>query len=123
VYADTRRLALFMTKHLVLDAEPTSLGRPHPPLRARATSLKHGDIPSGVQLDALAARVSQDLVRELAPQYAGVFTEGTIAIHVRAAVHDLRGSVSAEALPELAARLAHHRLADPVPQERVTSAS
>jgi hypothetical protein len=123
VYADTRRLGLFMTKHLVLDADPSSPGRPHPPLRASVTSLKRPDIPSGVHLDALAARVGQDLVCELAPQYAGVFTEGMIAIYVRAAVHDLRGSVWAEALPELAARLAHHRLADAARQERVSTAS
>ena len=62
------------------------------------------------RFDSVQARVSHDLTRELTAQYAGVFTEQTISTYVRSAVDDLRGSANAEALPELASRLAHHRL-------------
>ena len=63
------------------------------------------------RFDSARARVSHDLTLELAPQYAGVITEQTVSTYVRTAVDDLRGSANAEALPELASRLAHHRLA------------
>jgi hypothetical protein len=35
VYADSRRLALFSSRRLVLDADACSPSRPHPPLRPR----------------------------------------------------------------------------------------
>lgn len=63
------------------------------------------------RFDSVQERVSHDLTRELAAHYAGVLTEQTISRYVRSAVDDLRGSANAEALPELASRLAHHRLA------------
>ena len=62
------------------------------------------------RFDTVQARVGHDLTRELTAHYAGVFTEQTISTYVRSAVDDLRGSANAEALPELASRLAHHRL-------------
>ena len=64
-----------------------------------------------VRFNAAQTRVCHDLTRELIPQFAGVFSGQTISRYVRAAVDDLRGSASAEALPELAARLTRHRLA------------
>ncbi len=112
VYADSRRLAMFVTRRIVLDAEACSAGQPHPPLRTRAVPLKQpGRTAPRFRFDAFAAKVNRDLMRELVPQYADRFTEKVVARYVRAAIDDLRGSVKPEALPELAARLAHHRLA------------
>jgi hypothetical protein len=50
------------------------------------------------------------LLHELAARFAGTFSDGQILTYVQNAINDLRGSVRAEALPEMAARLAHHRL-------------
>ena len=55
-------------------------------------------------------RVTAALIRELEPHFAGALTLDQVAACVRDAVADLRGSVGVEALPEMAARLAHHRL-------------
>ena len=55
-------------------------------------------------------RVAAALVGELAPRFAGRVSCDEVAVCVDQAVTDLRGSVCAEALPEMAARLAHHRL-------------
>ena len=55
-------------------------------------------------------RVTAALIRELEPHFAGALTLDQVAACVRDAVADLRGSVSVEALPEMAARLAHYRL-------------
>ena len=112
VYADTRRLAMATDTRVVFDAEAYTLGRPNPPLRVcslrrEPSALAHDD----VRFNSAQTRVCHDLTRELIPQYAGVFSGQTISRYVRAAVDDLRGSASAEALPELAARLTRHRLA------------
>ena len=55
-------------------------------------------------------RVTAALIRELEPHFAGALSLDQVCSCVRDAVADLRGSVSVEALPEMAARLAHHRL-------------
>ncbi len=111
VYADTRRLAMFINRRVEFDADTYTPSRPHPPLRARDISSKQlGSSETHTRFDPLQARVGQELMRELVPQYIGVFGEQTIATYVREAVDDLRGSARAEALPELAARLAHQRL-------------
>jgi len=59
---------------------------------------------------ATERRVTAALVGELAPRFTGEFTSDEVSWYIGKAVTDLRGSVSAEALPEMAARLAHHRL-------------
>jgi hypothetical protein len=53
---------------------------------------------------------AQVLQREFAVQFDGTFSDAQIRDYVHDAINDLRGSVSAEALPEMAARLADHRL-------------
>ncbi len=76
-----------------------------------------------------ASSVGESLTEELIRQYGDRVPEGRIAAFVNAALSDLRGSVAAEALPEMAARLAmlrieryllapdgHHRI--PEPRER-----
>jgi hypothetical protein len=55
------------------------------------------------------------IVRELAPRYERDLGTAVLWGSVRAAVRDLRGSVSPEALPEMAARLAYHRLQSVMP--------
>jgi len=55
-------------------------------------------------------RVTEALTRELEPRFAGTLTLDQVCSGVRDAVADLRGSVCVEALPEMAARLAHYRL-------------
>ncbi len=111
VYADTRRLTMFINRRVEFDADAYTASRPHPPLRARDVSSKQaGSSEIHTRFDPTGIRVSRELMRELIPQYVGVFKEQTIATYVRAAVDDLRGSARAEALPELAARLAQQRL-------------
>ncbi len=53
-----------------------------------------------------------EISRELAQQFAGVLSASVIAGGVAAAIRDLRGSISGEALPEMASRLARVRLAE-----------
>jgi len=55
-------------------------------------------------------RVTAALIRELEPHFAGALTGDQMAACVQQAVADLQGSVCDEALPEMASRLAHHRL-------------
>ena len=51
------------------------------------------------------------LVSELAARFAGTYAYTVLWTHVRKAIGDLHGSVTADALPEMAARLTSHRLA------------
>jgi hypothetical protein len=55
-------------------------------------------------------RTTRALIREFEPQFAGELPSTRLRAYIREAVDDLRGSVSPEALPEMAARLAHHRM-------------
>ena len=57
-----------------------------------------------------ALRLCDSLTRELEPQYRGQVGAAVIAGFVDVALKDLRGSVAAEALPEMAARLAKVRI-------------
>ncbi|MEP7178964.1 MAG: hypothetical protein ABI775_07745 [Pseudonocardiales bacterium] len=56
------------------------------------------------------ARAGRLLVDELHPRFAQSLGHDVVVAFANAAVRDLRGSVKLEALPEMAARLAHHRL-------------
>ena len=55
--------------------------------------------------------VVAELSREMDRQFAGLLSATVIAGCVADALRDLRGSISGEALPEMAARLARFRLA------------
>ena len=59
---------------------------------------------------AQALGLCDSLTNELERQYGGQLVAGEIAGFVDAALHDLRGSVAAEALPEMASRLAMLRI-------------
>ena len=111
VYADTRRLAMSTDTRVVFDADAYTLRRPNPPLRLSSLRREPPELAyDDARFESARTGVCDDLTRELTPQYAGVCSEQTISRYVRAAVDDLRGSASAEALPELAARLARLRL-------------
>ena len=55
-------------------------------------------------------RVVRTLRRELRPRFGAGHTAAEIALSVRGALRDLRGSVSDEALTEMGYRLASQRL-------------
>lgn len=57
-------------------------------------------------------RTAEALAVELATRLHGAIPDGPIRAQVRAALEDLRGSVSPESLSEMALRLAHHRLTE-----------
>ncbi len=59
----------------------------------------------------LTHRVVTEVSRELDRQFAGLLSTTVITGCVASAIRDLRGSISGEALPEMAARLARVRLA------------
>jgi hypothetical protein len=61
-------------------------------------------------VETVRADPGQVVQRELAAQFAETLSAAQIWTYVQDAINDLRGSVSAEALPEMAARLARHRL-------------
>jgi hypothetical protein len=114
IYADVRRLALFAERRVLVDAEQPSRTREHPPLRVQATAQPQITGRPGRRSpgsDAIAGELVAGLVDELAAQFLGTYRPDAIWSHVRRAISDLRGSVSREALPEMAVRLAHHRLA------------
>lgn len=54
--------------------------------------------------------IDTTLVGEMRRALGGRVSERVIVQYVRAALEDLRGSVSLEALPEMGARLAYYRL-------------
>jgi hypothetical protein len=64
--------------------------------------------------DEELAALADELDRDLIPLFGGHCPD-TIRAHIRRAISDLRGSVSVEALPEMAARLAMHRLSHDAP--------
>ncbi len=70
----------------------------------------------------LSHRVVTEVSRELDRQFAGLLSATVITSCVASAIRDLRGSISGEALPEMAARLAGVRLAALV-DERTARAS
>ena len=55
------------------------------------------------------AELRRKITEELAPMAPRISSEA-LGQAVERALHDLRGSVAAEALPEMAIRLARHRL-------------
>jgi hypothetical protein len=123
VYVDVRRLALFRNQRLVVDAAPPTATRPHPPLRARAVPTSSG--PAGQQPpggpdsgDVVAELVADDVVDDLAADFAGLHPPQVVEAAVDGAISELRGSVSPEAMPEMATRLVRHRLAVNAPPER-----
>ena len=59
----------------------------------------------------LTHRVVAEVSRELDRQFAGLLSTTVITSCVASAIRDLRGSISGEALFEMAARLAWVRLA------------
>jgi len=59
----------------------------------------------------LTHRVVAEVSRELDRQLANLLSTTVITSCVASAIRDLRGSISGEALPEMAARLARVRLA------------
>jgi hypothetical protein len=59
----------------------------------------------------LTRGVVTEVSRELDRQFAGLLSATVISGCVAGAIRDLRGSISGEALPEMAARLAGVRLA------------
>jgi len=63
------------------------------------------------EADVVLQGVEEGIVGELVVEFAPTFAGSEIMTCVRQAIGDLSGSISLEALPELAARLAHHRLA------------
>ena len=113
IFADIRRLGLYADRRVVLDIDPQAprwplqirvklawqrTGRlaPAPPKAAR-----HATAPEGSD---------RALVAELLVEFAPEFGEAEIAAQVQRAVSDLRGSVSPDAMPEMATRLARHRI-------------
>jgi len=64
-----------------------------------------------------------DIVDLLGRQFGASVDRTVIACYVRAAAHDLRGSICPEALPEMACRLAGHRLAEFTGQVRTDAPS
>ena len=66
-------------------------------------------------------RVTIALIRELEPHFAGALTLDQVCSCVQQAVADLDGSVCVEALPEMAARLARHRLQEQIHADQDTT--
>jgi len=66
-------------------------------------------------------RVTIALVRELEPHFAGALSLDQVSACVQQSVADLRGSVCVEALPEMAARLARHRLQEQIRADQETT--
>lgn len=113
IFADTRRLALFPSHNIMLDAPAGSARLRRPPLIA---TVVHSPAPARGSRARVPSsgpapmQLYRDLLEELSVEFSSVFSHPQIASQVRHAIEDLRGSVSTEALPEMAARLAHHRL-------------
>jgi hypothetical protein len=107
IYADTRCLAVSPARRMLLDVERSSPTSP-----ASTAALGHTMTPAPAPATVMAEQryVAAVLVGDLAPRFAGRFGQDGVTVCVGQAVADLRGSVCAEALTEMAARPAHHRL-------------
>jgi uncharacterized protein (DUF779 family) len=110
IYVDTRRLAMFSDQRVVLDADSAPRSDAHPVLVAQPAPMPADDAAARAAIATVPADPGRALQRELAAQFAETFSDAQIWTYVQDAINDLRGSVSAEALPEMAARLARHRL-------------
>ena len=97
IYVDSRHLALLLGQRV--------------PLRIAGMS-HHNELRQQVRRPAMArCSLEDDLTAQLALRFSGRCEESAIRNYVRAAITDLTGSVSDEALPEMSDRLANHRLA------------
>ena len=74
----------------------------------RISRTRDASSASGASIRLVTTRV----VKELRWEYSGSLPVETIKACARAAIRDLRGSISSEALPEMAVRLAKVRLAE-----------
>ena len=74
----------------------------------RISSTRSASSASGASTRPITTLV----VKELRWEYSGSLPAETIRACARAAIRDLRGSISPEALPEMAVRLAKVRLAE-----------
>jgi uncharacterized protein (DUF779 family) len=113
IFADTRRLALFPSHDIMLDASAGSARLRRPPLIATVVHSPGSARGTGGGVTTAGPAPTQlchNLLEELSAEFTPVFSPPQIASQVRHAIEDLRGSVSTEALPEMAARLAHQRL-------------
>jgi uncharacterized protein (DUF779 family) len=123
IYVDTRRLALFRDQRVVLDADPAPRSDTHPALAVQpAPRAEPDDAAAPAAVATVTADPGQVLQRELAARFAQTFSDAQIWTYVQDAINDLRGSVSAEALPEMAARLVRHRLSTIVKPTRPETA-
>ena len=120
VYVDVRRLALFRNQSVLLDVEQANRSHPHPALWARAIPSSpqppsHDPSGGSDSRDVVGARLADDVVDDLAADFAGVHAPQAIRAVTRRAITELHGSVSREALPEMTARLVRQRLLSSVP--------
>ena len=74
----------------------------------RISTTRYGSSSS----DTSTRLITTLVVKELTWEYSGSLRAETIKACARAAIRDLRGSISPEALPEMAVRLAKVRLAE-----------
>ncbi len=117
VYADVRQLGTFADTPAVLDlAEPMRWPRAAAaatalrPARRQCSSSATGWGRDAVTL-ARSRQVRSEISAELYGEFRGLLSDEAIRGYVREAMTDLRGSISCEALPEMAVRLARVRLA------------
>jgi uncharacterized protein (DUF779 family) len=109
IYVDARRLAMFRDERVVLDVDPAARSAVQPALATRPASKPDTGV-AATTIENVRAVTALLLHRELAAPLVEVYTDAQIGRYVQDAINDLRGSVSSDALPEVAARLACHRL-------------
>ena len=82
------------------------------PLRPpRSSAVARGEqVDTAGERAAAERRVVKALVGELGATFGAQWGTAAVWTCLQQAISDLRGSVSLDALPEMAARLAHHRL-------------
>jgi hypothetical protein len=117
VFADVRQLGVFADRHAVLDVAESMSWPERSLLRLRAAPCgdSHRVAPQTGGRDAVTVarsrQVGLEISAELYGEFRGLLSDEAIRGCVREAMTDLRSSISRNALPEMAVRLARVRLA------------
>lgn len=118
VYTDSRALALFLDRRVVVDLGAVGRFSPRPPLRVRAVVDEHvctgrcAQVPGADAYRPALNAAALEVVDELSSHFAGRFSESVLWAHARAVLAELGDSGTLDALQAQALRLVRQRLGE-----------
>lgn len=127
VYTDSRALALFLDRRVVVDLGSGRRGSPRPVLKARtavdehtcAEHCAHAPGPDAYLPELNAAALT--VVDELGRLFGGRVSESVLWAYARAALAELKDAGTVDSLPAAALRLVRNRLGQIAPARRTAA--